>query len=141
VFRPCNHSRFRRTAYRRRRPRGEGLHGSQPTKACFRVGGGCFSVPLQDDFEVILFVNDLLLPSMQGWLCTNAEFIRHFPFLLTIHLCVSLTVKGLCSEVCYGLRAFGAGLRIADRGGVLKGKGTVTAHFILQRELPTLHPP
>jgi len=52
-----------------------------------------------------------------------------------------LTVKGLCSEVGYGLRALGASLRIADRGGVLKGKGTVTAHFILQRELPTFHPP
>ena len=73
--------------------------------------------------------------------CTNAEFIRHFSFVLTINLCVMLTVKGLCSEVGYGLRALGASLRIADRGGVLKGKGTVTAHFILQRELPTFHPP
>ena len=49
--------------------------------------------------------------------------------------------KRVCSEVGYGLRALGASLRIADRGGVLKGKGTVTAHFILQRELPTFHPP
>ena len=54
--------------------------------------------------------------------CTNAEFIRHFSFVLTINLCVMLTVKGLCSEVGYGLRALGASLRIADRGGVLKGK-------------------
>jgi hypothetical protein len=49
--------------------------------------------------------------------------------------------KRVCSEVGYGLRALGASLRIADRGGVFKGKGTVTAHFILQRELPTFHPP
>ena len=34
--------------------------------------------------------------------CTNAEFIRHFSFVLTIHLCTLLTVNGYAVRLATG---------------------------------------